>query len=775
MADEIRRVITVEDDASQTLEKIAESGSDAADALNDVNINTNNFKDAQKAFVDGLDKVSDGLDNVVPGTRKVYDGVRKMSAGFKALLKNPIGIALTAIVAVVGTLTAAIKNNEKAMAAIKKAFEAFQPVIDVVNKAIEALATGIAKSIEWIGKMTTSLFGLSSAAYKSAAEMDALARANERNQRIESKTTDEYVDKYKDLITLQANYRKATIESNEDAAKFLEENKSIITSIGNLSSTVGDLFKGVKTVEDLRNAFDELNESSVKIRKEMYGSVNDITKANEGIADMSETVKHLNRDASNLLKLSENVNEVKHSYDKAAESVEYWKKHYDEARRDLDAASLAGTDRASQELQRTVEYLNAANKEFKEIKPLWDKTYSEYQAAAENLLNKNIEGIKSLMIATGELPRRVDTVLQYVLGVEDMYDIDPIKVQETLNAISDYADDIYSSYVGKQLNSTEYQDILEDRFGEILDGAINNLRKKPASYPKIELPVDITIDEDSLSDVLSEIQNTDFKKTLGSDIQDVINSAYEYLNKYYSRVLEYKQNIFDATETGTLTYFNAAKDVEDAAWKMEEVRMEAEKYTNEQIEAAREAHNMRLKELDRQALQFVADGVSQSSSAIAASVDAVVDAIQSGEENEEKAFAKTKQLQKASAVISMLSGVASAVSTAMQLGPIVGPIVGAANAAAVIATCVAQITKINNTKFDNASASSVASSVAAASYNPTYTANTTGKSDIDQLQSAVSNGTKSGAASADVRVYVLESDITNAQSAKKVKVAESKF
>ena len=138
-------------------------------------------------------------------------------------------------------------------------------------------------------------------------------------------------------------------------------------------------------------------------------------------------------------------------------------------------------------------------------------------------------------------------------------------------------------------------------------------------------------------------------------------------------------------------------------------------------------------------------------------------------EQAEEEFENSKKMQIATAIVNGLAGVATAVSTAMQLGPIAGPIVGAINSALVMATTMAQVSKIQQTKFDSGSTSVNNSSTstptnAATAYTPTYSTNVTGQSETVDLANAVKEG------QSDMRVYVVESDI--AQSAKRVEVRE---
>ena len=275
-------------------------------------------------------------------------------------------------------------------------------------------------------------------------------------------------------------------------------------------------------------------------------------------------------------------------------------------------------------------------------------------------------------------------------------------------------------------------------------------------------------------------ENKDFSVTsnfeeldeIPSETLDAITAKAEALTNALYDSLGWR---LDAAREDSIQYYDILKEVEDTNWAFEQARLEAENATDAAIEEARKAHNARLEKLNKQALASVLNGVQASTAAISDTLNNLIEAEEAGAENEKEAFERTKGLQKASAIVNMLSGVAAAISTAQQLGPIIGPIIGAANAASVIAVCMAQIKKINNTRFDGAgdSGTSVATPSASATantYNPTYTANTTGKNNVDRLQSTIEDNSMK-----NVKVYVTESDISDSLNSKKVKVQESSF
>ena len=144
----------------------------------------------------------------------------------------------------------------------------------------------------------------------------------------------------------------------------------------------------------------------------------------------------------------------------------------------------------------------------------------------------------------------------------------------------------------------------------------------------------------------------------------------------------------------------------------------------------------------------------------------------SDKEAENQYEKKVKPLMIAQATISMLQGMVEAFAGAQGLGPIAGPIVGAALATAVGAMGAMNIAKIRATKYnDTGSSSSSSASVPAPntdySYTPMYVANTTGQQDTEYLRNSLTEQ--------PIRAYVVESDITESQELSRKRNSESDF
>lgn len=233
-------------------------------------------------------------------------------------------------------------------------------------------------------------------------------------------------------------------------------------------------------------------------------------------------------------------------------------------------------------------------------------------------------------------------------------------------------------------------------------------------------------------------------------------------------------------------YYNLLKEKENFEWEIQEARLEAEGYTNEQIAVLREAHAKRLEEIDQASAETtkmaMADAVDAVASRTASVTGMIGDLFSALADNYDEGSKQSKAFQIAAATMNMLGGVVSAVASAFSPANAWMTIYGQAAAAAamsatVIATGIAQIAKIKSTSTKGSSSASSstapAPSTPSTTFSPQYTSNATGASDVVDLQNAVATGTKDG--NKDTKVFVVESEITESQNASKTRVQESEF
>ena len=738
MSETIERTIKVTDEASQTLDNVGKAAEDAAKGLDNVAVSTDKFKKYASEFKNNLDDISEGFDQILPGSKGVVEGVTKIGKAFKALIMNPIGITITAIATAFGILFKAIQNNENAMEALKKAFKAFEPVAELFGKAIEGIAKGIAFVVEGVGNFITKLFGLKVATEESADEVEKLNAELERNKKITDETYTAYDNSYKKLSQFINGLDKA-VRSNK-LADFLKSNLGTIEELSRGSEKFKSIMENID-VSNVSKTISDLQTSTFQISAELESGSREIANYASKATESLSGIKQLEG-----LKLFD----VKGAEEDAARLQEM----YNRLKEGLRTPPAEG---------------GTVLDEFEEVK----RQLNESPKNIENGIKESVDSIKKIFTdsatAAGVSASKIESdwnklKSQFDSGVQST----DFKLKELRKNAQLYLNELYRDAIDTPIDIEVNVDT--DGVIEQVEGVISALSS--TKIPSIKVPIiegGINIEDIDLSGLEDKFEELD---EIPSETLDAITAKAEALTNALYDSLGWR---LDAAREDSIQYYDILKEVEDTSWAFEQARLEAENATDAAIEEARKAHNARLEKLNKQALASVLNGVQASTAAIGDTLNNLIEAEEAGAENEKEAFERTKGLQKASAIVNMLSGVAAAISTAQQLGPIIGPIIGAANAASVIATCMAQIKKINNTRFDGAgdSGTSVATpsaSTTANTYNPTYTANTTGKNNVDRLQSTIEDNSMK-----NVKVYVTESDISDSLNSKKVKVQESSF
>lgn len=111
--------------------------------------NVGNYEGALKGWANGLDAMDKGL-------KAATGGVKGLKGGVEAFAKSPAIASFTILVSVAMKLAEALKENDTAMAAVKKATAALQPVMDFFGGVLETIAGVLA---DVIGKVSEFVSG----------------------------------------------------------------------------------------------------------------------------------------------------------------------------------------------------------------------------------------------------------------------------------------------------------------------------------------------------------------------------------------------------------------------------------------------------------------------------------------------------------------------------------------------------------------------------------------------------------------------------------------
>lgn len=674
------------------------------------------------AFTSGLDKISDSVKALNSPLDLVKKGVSALSGAFKALIANPIGAVIAAIVVVVKTLVKAFKNSEEASNKLKKAFSVLEPVTNAIKNALDKIANVIGDLLVKVSELAN---GVQKAGLKIAEFLNKLGIVS--NERL--KQMKDTIEAGQTALQVSQELADAEIAITKRKREYAILEAKTEAEVSELRAKAAEREKYTakqrsKFFEEAKNKEKALYDEKLKIAEEEFR----IAKMRADQAPNSaEDNEALAQSEANLYRVR------KEYYDKTVE-----------LNSGIAETSTAAVTEQKDAVEESIKALEAEKKAIENRLSISKKGSDDYFKLLKEQENKEWEIQNERFKKENYTDEQIETYRQ--LHVKNLNDID------------------------------EQQKVFAtEREKEILDMRLSMQREGSALYYEL-----LTEQENKRWEIeqkrLEDEQYTD--EQIEVYRQEHLNRLNEIQVSQQSDVLQKKQLYIESELEFEQEYTNRYRELTiekfDNEWEQYKLSTEYLALSEEEKTNITERENKRREQLVKDSVKAQAAAIAGTVNNYASAISSLFDAIAS---NFEEGSKEAKAFQIMSATINMLGGVAAAVASAMTIPPPAGPIIGAANAATVIATGVAQIAKIKSTKLSKESSSSTSApatvSTPAATFSPQYTSNVTGASDVENLQNAITEGTKSAATSQ--RVYVVESDITDSQNATKTRVEESEF
>ena len=702
-----------------------------------------NVGNYEGAFTKGLSGIADKLQALGNPLAIAKNGVNALGKAMKALIMNPIGAIIMAIVVAVKALKKGFEGSETATNSLKRAFSALQPIINgisnvftgfanivgsIAEKAIPALVNGLQKASDWMMSLLNKL------GIVSDEKLESFRKSIEA-QKEAVKTTQELTNRE---IALTERKRKFQV----DEAKTEME-------VAELKSKAADKEKysakeREKFLNDAIAKERAINNEKLALVQEEY----DIMKKRSELTDNDAATNDALAEAEARL-----YNTKREYYAKEKELVAQKvaagqelsaaeKKRLEESEKNAEKADELKKEelKKAEEIKERAELSLLSNKD-RELKILEDK-YKEEKA----LLEKYEQD-------TTAITAEYEAKKQEIMGLPEAKEINERAIQSLMNGTDRQLDILKKRY-------KEEKKLLEANGIDTV-----NLTKE---YER-------QVAEAKAGEGESKINDINDNSSLERDIADkTIQNEFEKNKK----LLQIDRERLEGTKAIYEELHNldglSEEQKQEYANKLKEIDADLAENSKQMTDLKKE-EAMSLLNTYGQVAQGIGDLMGTISDIWQ---DSIKERVKNGkitEEEGKKEFEKSKKLQIATAIINGLAGVAMAVSTAMSLGPIAGPIMAAVNSAMVIATTAAQISKIKSTTFDSGGGGSMGGEVsaqaaptpAAMEYVPNYSTNITGESETVNLANAVNDGQK------DQRVYLVESDIN--EVGKRVEVREKEI
>ena len=696
-----------------------------------------NVGNYEGAFTKGLAGITSQIQALGNPLAIAKNGVLALGKAFKALITNPVGAFIMAIVVAVKALKKGFEQSETASNSLKKAFSAFQPVINAINnaftgfaklvgniaeKAIPALVNGLMKAGDW---MMTLLNKIGIVSDKKLNEFRKSIEAQKEAVKVTQDLTDRDIKLTEKRRKFQVNEAKTEMEVSELRSKAVDKDK--------YTAKQREKFLNQAIAKERK-----LNDEKLALAQEEY----DILKKRSELTDNdAETNDALAAAEANL------YNTKKEYYAKERELIS----QKIAAGQELSAAEKQILEEQKEELKKVEEIKNRAElsqlsskdrelkileDKYKEEKALLEKyeqdttqLTKEYEAQRQEIINKN-GGDKAKEIDERAVQSLMDSTDRQLAILKKRYEEEKELLEangvDTVNLTKEYE-----------------RQVAEVKAGEG-EGKIKDINDNSALERDI---ADKTI--------FIELEKKEKLLQIERERLEGTKAIYEELFKLDNLSEEKKQE-----------YADKIKEIDAALIENSHNTKEVQKAQAQDLVSTYNQVSQSIGELMNNVAEIWQDSIKQR--------------VKNGkitEEQAKKEFENSKKLQIATAIINGLAGAANAVASAMTIPPPAGPIIGAANSALVIATTAAQIAKIKSTTFDGGgssidsdiSSSAVTPTPAAVEYTPQYSTNVTGNSETVNLANAVSEKQK------DTRVYLVESDVQEMGKRVEIREAESTF
>ena len=705
-----------------------------------------NVGNYEAAFTKGLSGIADQVQALGNPLAVAKNGVLALGKAMKALIANPVGAVIMAIVVAIKALKKGFEQSETATNSLKRAFSALQPIMNAISNVF----TGFAKIVGSIAENAIP------------ALVNGLQKASDWMMSLLNKigiVSDEKLESFRKSIEAQKEAVKTTQELTDREIALTERKRKFMK----------DEAKTEMEVEELKSKAADKEKYSAKEREKFINDAIAKERAinNEKLALVQEEYDIMKRRSE----LTDNDAATNDALAAAEANLYNTKREYYAKEKELVAQKVAAGQELSAAEKKRLEDAKKIAEQAEEIKKEELKKAEEIKERAElSLLSNKDRELKILEKKYKEEKALLEKYGQDTTKLTEEY---KKKKQEIIDKNGlDKAKEINERAIQSLMNGTDRQlDILKKRYEEekkLLEANGIDTVNLTKEYQRQVAEAKAGAGEGKINDIND---NSSLERDIADKtIQNEFDKKEKLLQIERER-LEGTKSIYE--ELYALDGLSEEQKQEYAN-KLKEIDADLAENSKQMTDLKKE-EAMSLLNTYGQVAQGIGDLMGTISDIWQDSIKETVKNGKITEEQGKKEFEQSKKLQIATAIINGLAGVATAVSTAMSLGPIAGPIMAAVNSAMVIATTAAQVAKIKSTAFDGGgsvggeTAPQAAPAPVAMEYVPNYSTNITGESETVNLANAVNEGQK------DTRVYLVESDIQEMGRRVQVRESESTF
>lgn len=303
--------------------EMAKSLDELSTKLNESKKEVGNFKDNIGHYAEGAIEAFQKMGISVGSLQKPLSAANGGMKAFNTTLKaNPILAVVAAVLALVNIIKKAVEaigKNEDSQMRLNQAMAAFQPIIDGVSNAFDALGKVIVTVVGWIGKAVDAI------RLAGAAVTDFLGITKNAKKDLQEQQT-----LYQDLAKAQNDLTKAKREAQVEGAKKSAE----VERLREEASETTNLTEKKRLLEEAKRIQGEIDQENIEIAQEELRilQIQDELTANsaednEKLAAALQNVANAEaRAAQNARQFNKQLSSVKSSSSSAGRAVENFKK-----------------------------------------------------------------------------------------------------------------------------------------------------------------------------------------------------------------------------------------------------------------------------------------------------------------------------------------------------------------------------------------------------------------------------------------------------------------
>lgn len=379
-----------------------------------------NVGNYETAFTTGLTKITDQIKALNNPLETAKQGVSNLNTAFKAIIKNPIGAVIAALVAVIGALKKGFDQSEEASNKLKKGLAALEPITNAISNIFTKLANvvgGIAeKAIPALVK------GVSTAGLKIAELLNKIGIVSDEKLQSFRKT----IDAQKEMVDQSVQLTEREIQLQEKKRTLAKEQARLEAEIADLLGKVDDKEKytneqrqkyiesAIKKQQYLSSLQESVAREEFEVMKERASLTENDKEANDELAESEAKVYNIRKEGADKLKeLGNKQREVRQEGVKDTEEankkiIESDKKVNEQREKDLKTIEEINKRISDSHLTSSERDINTLTKKYEEEKALLEK-YEEDTTKLTAEYEANIAKIKTSE-KEGNLNNKLDDI-----------------------------------------------------------------------------------------------------------------------------------------------------------------------------------------------------------------------------------------------------------------------------------------------------------------------------------------------------------------------------